>query len=159
MIDFGAIAEAKEGKEGFPLLSYLHVYSWLGFTPFIKQYCEETGEQVCPVQQIYCNTATHMRLREFLKENWEYYPIGITSDNHPEWKKNFAKKKFSTPRELSATVRNAVQFDFQNYAPGIKEDLEDGQIIFTDGLPDDGEFFVREASGKKETSDGKHSED
>lgn len=119
-------------SKAFPVLCFPNFYAACGILSDIEKYTQETGEQVCPIQQILCNFNTLKRIQHFIKNNWATFNVDIKGDNKVVWTKG-SRAQHRKAKKLSDVVESAVQFDFANYCPGLDDELEDDILIFTDG--------------------------
>ena len=77
------------------------------------------------------NISDIQMIMEFIEENWKVYSIDIDKDYHVFWDTSkYPKGQKHYPKTLKATARNAVLLDFQNFAPGLDNNLEDNEIVF-----------------------------
>lgn len=132
-IDFKELEKWRDPeRDNVPAASFIAVYRALGIEDAIAKYAKRhKGFQVAPLDNIVCNLETHKRLKHFIEENWQVYSIDIDKDCHVFWDTSkYPKGTRHYPKTLKATARNAVLLDFQSFAPGLDNNLEDNEIVF-----------------------------
>lgn len=138
-IDFKKLEKWRDPDlDDIPVASFIGLYKALGIEDALVEYVKDHPDfQVAPLDNIVCNLETHKRLKRFIEENWQVYSIEIDRDCHVFWDTSkYPKGKKHYPRKMKALARNAVFLDFQNYAPGLDNNLEDNEIVFGIQVPD-----------------------
>ena len=131
-IDFSELENYTDPKMGFPLLSFIGVYEKLGIVDFLAEYYQKNGIEngtYCYCDILFANPETILKIRRFVKHNWETYDITIDRDNHVIWKE---KSKYGKTRHyakrLTKVCSHAVDRDFIDCCPGVDSTLADDEI-------------------------------
>lgn len=131
-IDFEKLDNWRSEKD-LPVCGFLSLYEALGLTPHIKEYADgQGGVKIAPLNNILCNFYTIQHLRNYIKGNWEIYSLDIDGDNHVFWDESGSYKAWQKhyKKRLKKRIESCLNYDFNNYCPGLDEDLEDDVIVF-----------------------------
>lgn len=128
-VDFKDLEGIPQGEK-LPILSFLGFFKRIGLVDLAIQ---KGLQEVCSLQQIFCNFSTFQKIRNLIKFNWEHYYLDILSNNKVVWKEEKTREKLNYSRTLSKKIKKAISLDFANYSLSIKDELEDGEILFTNG--------------------------
>ena len=129
-------------KDDLPILSYVGFYRAIGLIDAAKEYVKTHPDYyLYHLDSIYCNFFTHKAIKKLIKDNWCYYDVDIDANNHTFWNtKKFPKGMKHYKKSLRKKIAKCVNQDFNEYCPGIDENIETvGRIILVDYVPVDEE--------------------
>lgn len=133
-LDFDMLEDYKDkDNEDIPICSILHLYQVAGIEPKIREYINATEgvEKIVALDNLKCNFATLIKMRNLIRDNWSMYSISIDADNHVFWDESTYKKGVKHyAKTLSAKVRNSMNADFSTFCPGLDPDVGDDVIVF-----------------------------
>ena len=131
-IDFNKL-DTWHSEKDLPVCSFISLYEAVGLIPYVQEYLKtQDGAKIAPLNNILCNFYTIQHLRNYIKGNWERYSIDIDADNHVFWDEKGTYRAWQKhyKRRLKKRVESCLNFDFNNYCPGLDDDLEDDVIVF-----------------------------
>ena len=139
-IDFDALEKWRDkDHDDTPPTSFISIYKALGIIEKALDYQKEHPDfEVIPLDNIYCNAATHQRLKKFLENIWATYSLDIDEDNHVFWDTaKWAKGKKHYAKKLKNIVRASLSLDFVSYCPGIDDELGVNEIVLGALIPEE----------------------
>lgn len=145
-IDFDALEKWRDkDRDDIPPTSFIAIYKALGLVEKAVEYQKDHPEfEVIPLDNIFCNTSTHRRLKSFLEEIWATYSLDIDKDDHVYWDtRKWKKGKKHYAKTLKTSIKASLALDFQSYCPGIDDELGVNEIVLGYYVPDeDSEVIV-----------------
>jgi len=139
-IDFKKLSEWRDkDRDDIPACGFIGVYKALGIVEAAQNYKKDHPDfEVIPLDNIFCNIATHRRLKHFIEDMWSVYSLDIDADNHVFWDTSkYPKGKKHYAKTIKSTPRAALNYDFASFAPGIDEDLGIDEIVLGISVPDE----------------------
>ena len=139
-IDFKALDKWRDkDRDDLPITGYISLYKALGIVDAAHKYKDNDHPdfEVIPLDNIFCNLDTHKKIKNFIEHNWQVFSINIDADEHITWDtKKYPKGTRHYAKKLNAAPRNALIYDFSNYAPGLDNNLADDEIVLGILSPD-----------------------
>jgi len=135
--DIGTLSKWRDAN-GMPVKCLMDVYEATGIVREAQAFKNRTGLSVIPSMQITCTRHTFEALKDFITDNWMWWPIDLIGDEKVIWKPGWEHVKRQFPHKIKAVIRNSLHDDFAAtaFAPLVDDDLNaaanDMKLFFHD---------------------------